>query len=74
MPNNLNRTRYGTPARDEGTEPRGPHRGHGDEAAGGAERSPLETVPSGSKRSEAQDPGGKGNGPDPQFPQPPAPR
>ena len=74
MPNNPNRTRYGTPARNEGREPRGSHQSYVDEAAGGADRSPLETVPSGSKRSEAQDPGRRGDGPDPQSPQPPAPR
>ena len=74
MPIKPDRSRSGRPARDEGTEPRGPHHGHVDEAAGGADSSPLETAPSGSKRSEAQDPGRKGNGPDPQLPQPPAPR
>jgi len=57
----------------EGSGPRGPHRDHVDEAAGGADSSPLENEPSGSKHDAAQDPGRRANGPDPQFPQPTAP-
>ena len=41
----------------EGSGPRGPHRGHVDEAAGGADSSPLETEPSGSKHDGGSRPG-----------------
>jgi hypothetical protein len=55
----------------EGSGPRGPHRDGIDEAAGGADSSPLETEPSGSKEEAAQAPGRRGHGPDPQLPETP---
>jgi hypothetical protein len=45
-----------TPDRPEDqppTSPYGPHRGHVDEAAGGADSSPFEDVPSGQKEKAA---------------------
>lgn len=74
MPNDRDQPPHGTPAGDGGTEPRGPYHGQVDEASGGADSSPLETVDSGSQAREAQDPARSGQGPDPQLPQPPSPR
>jgi hypothetical protein len=55
----------------EGSGPRGPHRDHVDEAAGGADSSPLETEPSCSLHESARAPGRRGQGADPQLPEPP---
>ena len=56
----------------EGSGPRGPHRDHVDEAAGGADSSPLETEPSCSLHESAQAAGRCSQGPDPQIPGSPA--
>jgi hypothetical protein len=55
----------------EGSGPRGPHRDHVDEAAGGADSSPMEAEPSCGLQESAPAPGRRGHAPDPQVPEPP---
>lgn len=44
------------PHRDTSDSPYGPHRGHVDEASGGADSSPFDNLPSDERRQAAADP------------------